>query len=1359
MSPLRVVTAALSLAALGSAVLLASVLVVGPLALTAAQPEVGGAPLTLGLAVDGVRAVLLLLVTGVAAVVAAYSGRNLAGQQRLARYAALVAAVVAGLALAIVSASLPLLAAGWVVAGLAMAALVGHTGTGPALAASRSVRARLLVGDAALVAAALVAGTVLGAWDVADLAPAAADAPVAAALVAVLVVAAGAVRSALVPAHRWLPEVAEAPSPVSALLHAGFVNGIGLLSLLLWPLVGQSALARGLALALGVVTVVVATLQIRVRPDVKGRLVSSTSSQMGYLAVTLGLGLPAAALVHVLGHGMWKAGLFLGAGGAVERARAARAAHGPEPRVAGAAAAALAVGLVLVVAAVPFPGAPSLLSLPAYVLPVLVAALAAAVAARSAAGRPAALAVVLAGSAAYVGGIRLVDHALETAFGWSSPGWGAAGAVLLASLVAVLVAVGAGLVLVDVRALRGGMPRLARAMARTTLIGPRSGATVRVPVAHAAPSSTAASVVVEAVEVAQGAVAPTWPLASFVASSPLAGLEHLDFGAALGVARATWGARTGVDAALLRASLADGTADPAALARVAATVSPGPDLLLAGGVRERAALVAAALVADEPTEADIAWARSTLGSRSFAAARRREVSSPAEAAADGRPELVSLHERGRRLVSSYAALQYGAPAWPVAAQGVWAAVRADAAHLDRLLGTEGAGAVVRDLPEDPAEVVAAVAARCGLAGEDLVPAFSRVLARDPGWVAHLAWRRRVGLATGVDEVVDLLAARLTAELLVVVAAGRTAPLVHEVEDDLAPTVALLARASGAPLASVVPAAAAELLDVAQSLHERGIELLRLQVLEESYRRPLVARLAERAAAPAPRAGEVQAQVVACIDVRSERLRRHLEPIGPWETLGAAGFFGLPLAHVSPAGARSERLPALLRPERTVADVAQGRPTTVAGDAADAVHAIESAAVAPFALAEAAGWVAGPSSLLHTCAPGVWDGVRPAAQADVPADLVLERCDAAPQGFELSELIDAAAAFLRTTGLLHPAPVVLLMGHGGHAANNPHVAAYDCGACGGFAGDVSARAMAQVLNDPRVRAGLSAEGIEIPAGTWFGAALHDTTRDMVSLLVEVPEAHRPVVDRLQLDLAAACDAVALERASLLPEQLPHEVRRLRRDLSARAVDWAQVRPEWGLARSSAIVIGPRSLTSGLDLDGRVFLHSYRHDLDTDGSALEFLLSAPLVVAQWISTQYWCATVDPERFGAGDKTTHNVLVSADGAPAPLSGVVTGARGDLRIGLPWQAVSANAPVDGRWPVRPFHEPLRLLAVVHADASAVDRVLARRPEVARLVLGEWISLVVLEPGSGRALRHAAADGWVPVDASDVPVAEVMAG
>jgi len=349
------------------------------------------------------------------------------------------------------------------------------------------------------------------------------------------------------------------------------------------------------------------------------------------------------------------------------------------------------------------------------------------------------------------------------------------------------------------------------------------------------------------------------------------------------------------------------------------------------------------------------------------------------------------------------------------------------------------------------------------------------------------------------------------------------------------------------------------------------------------------------------------------------------------------------------------------------------------------------------------------------------------------------------GFATDEMVDLAAAFLRSTGLVELAPVVVLCGHGGAATNNPHLAAYDCGACGGQAGDVSARAMVQVLSDPQVQLGLLERGIDV-SGTVFVAALHDTTRDRVTLL-DVDDASSPVLARLVADLARATDAVALERSSTLPQApATTDVSRLRRHLDRRAADWAQVRPEWGLAGNAAMVIGPRSLTTGSDLAGRVFLQSYRPDIDPDGALLESLMAGPLVVGQWINMQYWCSTIDPDRFGAGDKTTHNVVVGADGAEHALSGVLTGARGDLRIGLPWQAVSAAAPIDGCWTELPYHDPVRLLAVICARTEVVDGILARQPQVARLVLGGWITLQVVDPDSGQVLRMDPQRGWLPL-------------
>jgi uncharacterized protein YbcC (UPF0753/DUF2309 family)/NADH:ubiquinone oxidoreductase subunit 5 (subunit L)/multisubunit Na+/H+ antiporter MnhA subunit len=1376
MSSLRAAAVGLVVASFGALALLVLVLAGQRPALTVASPDLGPFGITtLGVALDVVPAVLLALVTGLGAVVAVYAARNLEGQHRLSRFAALEATVVLGLGLAVTAASLPLLLLGWTASGLAMAALVSHSGSERARAASRFVRSRLVIGDALLAVAVVVTGLGVGTWNVADLPGAVADASIAAVgLAAVLVVAAGVVRSSLVPAHRWLPEVAEAPSPVSALLHAGFVNGIGILALVLWPLIAASPVARGLALVVGVATALLASAQQRVRPDVKGRLASSTSAQMGYLAITVGVGLPAAVLVHLVGHGLWKAGLFLGAGGAVERVRGAAAASppakrplrqrlaaplGPRGRGGLAASAAALLGLVVTISAAAVPGVwgSSLLSAPATLLPVAAAAAATATAAYAVAAsargrRSVGVLLVLVAVSAYLLLLRAVDHALAPELGWTTPAWGEPGALALAVIVALLVATGLAAWGVDSAVRRGRFAGLASYVGRTTFAPAPLLRRPRVAGAKAVTPVVGASVAVEASRIAADVVAPVWPLHAFVASNPVAGLERLPFDDAMQAASRAWGSRPGVDASMLRAAVAQGVVDDDALLRIAGEVAPGPDLALAAPVRERRALVRALLLAEDPTEADVAPVRAALGGGGVARARVGVLTTPAERAVSAHPALAPLAARARDLVSSYVARGYGAPGWPVATAGVWAAVREDAPALDSLLGTRGAGASVRTLPADADQALAALVARLGLEGPDLVPTFARVLACDPGWVAHLAWRRRVAVAGERDEVLDLLVARLALEAVVVAAAGSAPGSAPTEVVDLAPSVAVLLAASGADLATVSVVALDDLAGLAAAVHEQGADLLRLRAWEESYRRPVLDQIAERAQVLRLDAEDAPAQVVTCIDVRSERLRRRLEETGPWETLGAAGFFGIALAHVSPNGAFTERLPALLRPRHVVTESCPGVPASrqLMTDASTAVHGAEGAVGAPFALAEAAGWVTGFSAVLHTASPRMWERLRRRIgarfTAPVRGTLVLERGAEAPQGFELDELVAAAAGFLRTTGLLAPAPVVVLLGHGGHAANNPHVAAYDCGACGGYAGDVSARAMAQVLNDDRVRDALREQGIDIADGTVFLAGLHDTTRDRVELLDDVPAAVRPVVERLERDLALACDAVVVERAAYIPGGLPSGVAAARRALDARAVDWAQVRPEWGLARNAAIVIGPRALTRGLDLEGRVFLHSYRSDLDADGSALEFLLTAPLVVAQWISSQYWCSTVDPERFGAGDKTTHNVLASYSGGPAPLTGVVTGARGDLRIGLPWQGVSAQAPVDGRWASLPFHEPVRLLAVVHADPAVVEDVLRRREDVARLVLGEWVELVAVDPLSGMLLRRDARDGWMPV-------------
>jgi uncharacterized protein YbcC (UPF0753/DUF2309 family) len=117
-------------------------------------------------------------------------------------------------------------------------------------------------------------------------------------------------------------------------------------------------------------------------------------------------------------------------------------------------------------------------------------------------------------------------------------------------------------------------------------------------------------------------------------------------------------------------------------------------------------------------------------------------------------------------------------------------------------------------------------------------------------------------------------------------------------------------------------------------------------------------------------------------------------------------------------------------------------------------------------------------------------------------------------------------------------------------------------------------------------------------------------------------------------------------------------------------------EWALAGLQRLHRGAARAHGGQRLEGRAFLHDYRWREDAGFGVLELILTAPVVVASWISLQYYGSTVAPEAFGAGDKLLHNVTGGI--------GVVEGNGGLLRAGLPWQSVHDGAALA--------HEPLRL-------------------------------------------------------------------
>ncbi len=335
------------------------------------------------------------------------------------------------------------------------------------------------------------------------------------------------------------------------------------------------------------------------------------------------------------------------------------------------------------------------------------------------------------------------------------------------------------------------------------------------------------------------------------------------------------------------------------------------------------------------------------------------------------------------------------------------------------------------------------------------------------------------------------------------------------------------------------------------------------------------------------------------------------------------------------------------------------------------------------------------------------------------------------GFTVTEQTNFVETALRIVGLTKNfARLVLICAHGSSSENNPYESALDCGACGGNHGISNARAFAAMANKAHVRHLLAKQGILIPPDTHFLPGQHNTTTDEVELfdLEDIPATHRKDLLRLFHDLEEAGKRNSVERLTRLPDE-PQEQSLIQafEHAKRRSTDWSQVRPEWGLSRHSAFIIGKRLLTQGLDLEGRAFLHSYDYLQDPIGKYLEIIMTAPMIVGNWINMEHYFSTVDPSVYGSGSKVYHNV--------AGRIGVMYGSQSDLCIGLPVQTV-----YDGEMP---YHEPMRLCVIIEASLERISTIISRHDILKRLIGNQWINLVALDPVTMEFFYYHSEEDW----------------
>ncbi|WP_441000211.1 DUF2309 domain-containing protein [Fodinibius sp. SL11] len=513
-----------------------------------------------------------------------------------------------------------------------------------------------------------------------------------------------------------------------------------------------------------------------------------------------------------------------------------------------------------------------------------------------------------------------------------------------------------------------------------------------------------------------------------------------------------------------------------------------------------------------------------------------------------------------------------------------------------------------------------------------------------------------------------------------------------------------------------------------------LKLAWLTALERTYQDTLIQKVKNQALIKQNGTQTMpDAQIVFCIDTRSERIRRAVEKAGDYETFGYAGFFGVAMEYVHPEkDVHHKSCPPIIDAELKATeqirteDHSQAENFDYYNSLKKAIEklkfSLKNNIPASFGYVESTGFFYAIAMLIRTLAPNLVHRLEHFVSEFIGhpeyfSDIILstESSDRSQILNELSTSKKAEIAYsaFNLMGWDKFSDLVIFAGHGSQTANNPFASSLDCGACAGNKGRHNARALANICNDNNIRKLLAEDyNIAIPDDTWFLAAEHNTTTNHIHLFdKKVPDTYREQVEQLKENLRTAQNYANLEQFDISDGNQKAS----RIEAGRRASDWAETRPEWGLSGNASFIIAPRALTANLDLEARSFLHSYDWQKDIDGQKLEAILKGPMVVTQWINNHYYFAAVDNEKLGSGTKVTQNVTGK--------HGVVQGNGGDLKCGLPLESLREDDNLLQ-------HLPLRLTVIVYAPEERVKSIFAANQEtLGKLVENEWIYLMVLDP------------------------------